>query len=159
MNRTYLLIGGNVGDRHKNLEQAIQLIEGQAGKVLERSSIYETAAWGREDQPSFLNQVLHLETELDPHALLQSILKTELEMGRMRKEKYGPRTIDIDILLFNDDAVDTSELVIPHPQLALRRFALMPLAEIAASKIHPLLKKSIDELLLECPDKLSVKKL
>src|SRR5689334_11033299 len=122
MNKAYLLIGGNVGDRHKNLEQAVQLVEGQAGKVAERSSIYETAAWGKEDQPPFLNQVLHVETELGPQALLQSILKAEQEMGRTRKEKYGPRTIDIDILLFNDDAVDTKELVIPHPQLHLRRF-------------------------------------
>jgi 2-amino-4-hydroxy-6-hydroxymethyldihydropteridine diphosphokinase len=159
MNRTYLLIGGNVGDRHKNLEQAAQLIEAQAGKVVERSSVYETAAWGKEDQPPFLNQVLHVETELGPQALLQTILKAELEMGRERREKYGPRTIDIDILLYNDDSVDTKELVIPHPQLHLRRFALMPLAEIAPGKIHPLFKKSIDELLLECPDKLSVKKL
>src|SRR5690349_13448790 len=129
MNRTYLLIGGNVGDRHKNLEQAVQLIEGQAGKVVERSAVYETEAWGKEDQPPFLNQVLHVETELNPQTLLQTILKTELEMGRMRTEKYGPRTIDIDILLFNDDAIDTMDLVIPHPQLHLRRFALMPLAE------------------------------
>lgn len=159
MNKAYLLIGGNVGDRHKNLEQAAQLIDGQAGKVVERSSVYETAAWGREDQPPFLNQVLHVETEFTPQALLQSILKAELEMGRVRMEKYGPRTIDIDILLYNDDSVETEDLIIPHPQMHLRRFALMPLAEIAASKIHPLLKKSIDELLLECPDELSVKKL
>jgi 2-amino-4-hydroxy-6-hydroxymethyldihydropteridine diphosphokinase len=159
MNRTYLLIGGNVGDRHGNLQQAAQLIEAQAGKIVKRSAVYETAAWGKEDQPAFLNQVLQVETELEPTALLQSILNAEQQMGRIRQEKYGPRTIDIDILLYNDLSMNTAELVIPHPQLPLRRFALMPLAEIAASRLHPILKKSIDELLLECPDKLSVKKL
>ena len=159
MNRTYLLIGGNVGDRHSNLEQAAKLIETQAGKILERSALYETAAWGKEDQPAFLNQVLHVETGLEPQELLQAVLKAEQEMGRTRQEKFGPRTIDIDILLFNDVVLESNELTVPHPQLHLRRFALMPLAEIAASQLHPKLKKSIDELLLECPDKLSVKKL
>ncbi len=159
MNRTYLLIGGNVGDRQQNLEQAAQLIEAAAGKILERSTVYETAAWGKEDQPAFLNQVLHVETSLEPQPLLQTILQAELDMGRKRMEKYGPRTIDIDILLYNDIVLDTHQLVIPHPQLHLRRFALMPLAEIAPMQIHPKLKKSIDELLLECTDKLSVKKL
>lgn len=159
MNRTYLLIGGNVGDRHKNLEQAMQLIEGQAGKVVHKSAVYETEAWGKEDQPPFLNQVLEVETRLQPQELLKAILQAEQDMGRMRKEKYGPRTIDIDILLYNDLSLETTQLVIPHPQMHLRRFALMPLAEIAPEQIHPVLKKSIDELLLECPDKLSVKKL
>lgn len=159
MNRTYLLIGGNVGDRHKNLEKARQLIEAQAGKLLMQSAIYETEAWGKQDQPAFLNQVLHVETALEPLPLLQVLLKAEQEMGRKRDEKYGPRTIDIDILLYNDLSLETNELVVPHPQLHLRRFALTPLAEIAAAEIHPLLKKSIDELLLNCPDKLSVKKL
>ena len=159
MNRTYLLIGGNVGDRHQNLEKARQLVESQAGKVLQQSAIYETEAWGKQDQPAFLNQVLHVETALEPLPLLKTILQAELDMGRKRAEKYGPRTIDIDILLFNDLTHESGELTIPHPQMHLRRFALMPLAEIAASEIHPVFKKSIDELLLECPDKLGVKKL
>lgn len=159
MNRTYLLIGGNVGNRHQNLEKARQLIQQQAGKVLQQSAIYETEAWGKQDQPAFLNQVLHVETALEPLPLLQAILQAELDMGRKRNEKYGPRTIDIDILLFNDLTLESAELTVPHPQMHLRRFALMPLAEIAAAEIHPVLKKSIDELLLECPDKLGVKKL
>jgi 2-amino-4-hydroxy-6-hydroxymethyldihydropteridine diphosphokinase len=159
MNQTYLLIGGNVGDRFKNLEKAAQLIDEQAGKVVHRSGIYETAAWGKEDQPAFLNQVLQVETDKNPQALLQSILQIELLMGRARKEKYGPRIIDIDILLYNDLQLNTNELVIPHPQLQLRRFALTPLAEISPGLIHPGLKKSVDELLLECPDKLAVNKL
>jgi 2-amino-4-hydroxy-6-hydroxymethyldihydropteridine diphosphokinase len=159
MNQTYLLIGGNVGNRHQNLQKASELIASQAGKLVQRSAIYETEAWGKEDQPAFLNQVLLVETDKAPQALLQIILDIEQQMGRTRMEKYGPRTIDIDILLFNDVSLDTGELVIPHPQMHLRRFVLAPLAEIAAQLIHPVLKKSIDELLLECPDKLAVNKL
>lgn len=159
MNRTYLLIGGNVGNRHQNLAKAARLIDGQAGKVVQCSAIYETEAWGKSDQPAFLNQVLEVETSLQPQSLLKAILHIEQEMGRRRNEKYGPRTIDIDILLYDNLELDTDDLVIPHPQLHLRRFALSPLAEIAATVIHPFLKKSIDELLLECPDKLAVKKL
>lgn len=159
MVQTYLLIGGNVGNRLQNLEKAAELIGAKVGKILRRSAIYETEAWGKNDQPAFLNQVLLAATSLQPQALLQTILGIEQEMGRARQEKYGPRTIDIDILLFDDLVLETGELAIPHPQLHLRRFALTPLAEIAASVIHPVLKKSIDELLLECPDKLAVKKL
>ncbi|MGB8194907.1 MAG: 2-amino-4-hydroxy-6-hydroxymethyldihydropteridine diphosphokinase [Chitinophagaceae bacterium] len=159
MNRTYLLIGGNVGNRRENLDKAAQLIEEQTGKIVNRSSFYETEAWGKSDQPSFFNQVLEVNTSLDPRALLKTVLQIERDMGRARVEKYGPRTIDIDILLFNDLVLETEGLEIPHPHLHLRRFVLTPLAEIAAALIHPVLKKSIDELLLECPDKLTVKKL
>ncbi|HYE54424.1 MAG TPA: 2-amino-4-hydroxy-6-hydroxymethyldihydropteridine diphosphokinase [Chitinophagaceae bacterium] len=159
MNRTYLLIGGNVGDRFKNLEKARQLVGSKAGKIVQQSALYETAAWGMQDQPAFLNQVLVVDTVLDPEALLDTILGVEKEMGRERLEKYGPRTIDIDILLFNDLVVETDRLTVPHPQMHQRRFALAPLADVAAATIHPVLKKSIDELLLECPDKLPVKKL
>lgn len=159
MNRTYLLIGGNVGNRHENLEKAAQLIDEQAGKIVQRSAIYETEAWGKSDQPAFLNQVLEVETGHGPQPLLHAILQIEQGMGRERKEKYGPRTIDIDILLYEDIELDTDELVIPHPQMHLRRFALSPLAEIAPQVIHPFFKKSIDQLLLECKDELTVKKL
>jgi 2-amino-4-hydroxy-6-hydroxymethyldihydropteridine diphosphokinase len=159
MNRTYLLIGGNIGDRSKNLENAVKLIGLKAGKVLQQSAVYETAAWGQEDQPAFLNQVLEIETGHTPEALLDTILAVEKEMGRERLEKYGPRTIDIDILLYDDLVIETERLTVPHPQMHLRRFVLAPLADVAAAVIHPKLKKSMDELLLDCPDKLSVKKL
>ncbi len=159
MNRTYLLIGGNVGNRLENMEKAAELIGAKAGEIGKRSAMYETEAWGKSDQPAFLNQVLRVQTDLEPQALLDTILGIEQEMGRMRQEKYGPRTIDIDILLYNDMVLESDKLSLPHPQLHMRRFALTPLAEIAASVIHPTLKKSIDELLLECPDKLAVKKL
>ncbi|HYF30690.1 MAG TPA: 2-amino-4-hydroxy-6-hydroxymethyldihydropteridine diphosphokinase [Chitinophagaceae bacterium] len=159
MGRTYLLIGGNIGNRLQNLQRAITLIGTKAGEITRQSAVYETEAWGKHDQPAFLNQVLRVITSQQPQALLQTLLGIEQEMGRARQEKYGPRTIDIDILLYDDLVMKTDELAIPHPQLHLRRFALAPLAEIAASVIHPVLKKSIDELLLECPDKLAVKKL
>lgn len=154
-----MLIGGNVGNRLQNLQKAVELITMKVGEIGKTSAVYETEAWGKTDQPAFLNQVVQVNTGHEPHVLLDAILGIEQEMGRQRKEKYGPRTIDIDILLYNDLVLDTSALAIPHPQLHLRRFALAPLSEIAASVIHPVLKKSVDELLLECPDKLTVKKL
>ncbi len=158
MNKVFLLIGGNLGNREKNFGTAKKLIEQHCGVILNSSSIYETAAWGKTDQPSFLNQVLEIETELNAKQLIRSILKLERLMGRERKEKYGPRIIDIDILLFNDEQYDYSFLKIPHPEIQNRRFALIPLAEIAPDLRHPVLKKSILQLLKECRDELSVKK-
>ena len=159
MNRSYLLIGGNVGNRDKNLAKARGYIGQFCGPVIQSSSLYETAAWGKTDQPSFLNQALEIETGLNAEHLIKQVLETERLMGRERKEKYGPRIIDIDILLFNDDEYDLPFLKIPHPEMQNRRFALTPLAEIAGDVRHPIFKKSIDQLLKECPDKLEVKKL
>ena len=158
MNRTYLLIGGNVGNRQENLSRATTMIESKVGKILRASSLYETAAWGVTDQPSFLNQVLLVETKLDPEQVLDAILSIETEMGRKRTEKFGPRTIDVDILFFNDLIMHKNALTIPHPQLHLRRFTLEPLNEIAPKFIHPIFKKSISELLQQSADPLVVKK-
>lgn len=158
MNKAYLLIGGNVGNRSQNLHKAIEIIDGDYGKVLHRSGVYETAAWGKTDQPAFLNQALELETSLTAEALMTALLEAEEKMGRKRQEKYGPRTIDIDILLFNNAVINSPHLTVPHPQLANRRFALQPLRDIAAGYIHPVLKKNITQLLSECPDTLPVKK-
>jgi 2-amino-4-hydroxy-6-hydroxymethyldihydropteridine diphosphokinase len=157
MNKTYLLTGGNEGDRSEALENAILQLESYAGKITARSAVYETAAWGRTDQPPFLNQALELNTTLEPLALLGVLLKIEEKMGRVRKEKYGPRIIDIDILLFNQQVLDLPSLKIPHPELPNRRFALLPLAEIAGEMAHPVLKKTIRELLKECQDSLEVR--
>ena len=159
MNQTYLLIGGNLGNREKNLEKARQLIAAEAGQVGKSSSLYETEAWGIQDQPPFLNQVLLVWTKLDPRQLLSTILDIEHQMGRERFEKFGPRSIDIDILFFNEEIIDEPGLTIPHPQLHLRRFTLQPLQELAPSFIHPVLNKSVSDLLAECPDPLAVKKL
>jgi 2-amino-4-hydroxy-6-hydroxymethyldihydropteridine diphosphokinase len=156
MYTAYLLTGTNLGERERNLAQARILIEQAAGTISDVSALYETAAWGKTDQPSFLNQALKLETGLDAPGLLAQLLKIEAAIGRLRKEKYGPRVIDIDILLFDDQVINAPSVTVPHPQLPNRRFALVPLTEIAANSIHPILKKSIRQLLDECPDQLEV---
>lgn len=158
MNIAYLLTGGNLGDRESNLALARTMIQEQCGKVNTASSLYETAAWGNTDQPSFLNQALTIETILTARQLMRRILKIEKLMGRIREEKYGPRLIDIDILLFNDEVHNYTLLKLPHPEMQNRRFALLPLAEIAPGIIHPVLQKNITALLKECKDNLPVKK-
>ena len=159
MSTAYLLIGGNLGNREENLNAAIALINKYCGPVSKSSSIYETEAWGKTDQPSFLNQALEISTSLNARQLLRKILKIEKEMGRERKEKMGPRIIDIDILLFENEIHDLRFLKIPHPEMQNRRFVLVPLAEINSELQHPVLKRSIAELLEECPDNLEVKKI
>lgn len=148
-----------MGNRQENLATAYHHIDQQCGHVVNASSVYETAAWGKKDQPSFLNQVLEIQTNLTPRQLLKKILLIEKQIGRVREEKYGPRIIDIDILLFNDEVHNYPTLKIPHPELQNRRFVLVPLAEIAAATIHPVLKKTMMELLAICPDQLAVKKI
>jgi 2-amino-4-hydroxy-6-hydroxymethyldihydropteridine diphosphokinase len=159
MNKAYLLTGGNMGNRQENLAMAYNYIDQQCGRVINTSSIYETEAWGKNDQPSFLNQVLEIQTSLTPRQLLKKILLIEKQSGRIREEKYGPRIIDIDILLFNDEIHNYPSLKIPHPELQNRRFVLVPLAEIAPEFIHPVFKKTITELLAICPDKLEVSRI
>ena len=158
MNTAYLLTGGNMGDREKNLAKARELVDKNCGTIIHASSVYETAAWGKTDQLSFLNQALIIHTSLHAEQLMQRILELEEKMGRVRDVKFGPRIIDIDILLFNHDIISTSIVKIPHPEMQNRRFVLTPLAEIAPTAIHPALKKTIKELLNDCPDTLAVKK-
>ena len=157
MNKAFLLTGGNLGDRLKNLDQASQLLEKYCGGIIKRSSVYETAAWGKTNQSNFLNQVLEIETALTPELLINEILKIEHLMGRERTEKYGPRSIDIDILFFNQKIINEEGLIIPHPELQNRRFVLIPLAEIAPNLYHPILKKNIVQLLKDCKDDLEVR--
>lgn len=159
MNKAYLLTGGNTGDSNSYLRQAAILIGDACGSIIKQSSFYETAAWGKTDQPAFLNQALLLQTELDAPSLMQQLLNIETAMGRRREERYGPRIIDIDILLFNNDIIQSQLVTVPHPELANRRFALEPLLEIAPNYKHPVLQKSIRRLLKECIDPLPVKKL
>ena len=159
MNRAFLLTGGNLGDRYENLQKALRLIKKNIGDITLQSSIYETAAWGKTDQPSFFNQVLHIQTQLPANDLLIELLKIENELGRIRDMRMGPRTIDLDILFYNDEIIETEGLVIPHPQIAYRRFVLTPMAEIAPFYIHPKLGIPVIELLENCSDKLPVQKI
>ena len=157
--KAYLLLGSNVGDRLHHLKTALNLISENISPIINRSAVYETMPWGNEKQPSFLNQGLEISTSLTARQLMRKVLKIEEEMGRVRKEKLGPRIIDIDILLFENEIHDLRFLKIPHPEMHNRRFVLVPLAEIDPALQHPVLKKTIAELLEECPDNLEVKKI
>jgi 2-amino-4-hydroxy-6-hydroxymethyldihydropteridine diphosphokinase len=156
---TYLLLGSNLGDSKKYLLEATANIEKKIGVVNRKSSLYQTASWGKQDQPDFINQVIRVDTDLLPIELLTGILEIERVLGRQRVEKWGSRTIDIDILLYDNSIVNNPVLTIPHPYLHERRFSLMPLSEIAPDIIHPLLNRSIKELLDNLSDNLLVKKL
>ncbi len=157
MKGIYLLLGTNLGDREKNLLTAINLMLERRIAVKAISSVYETAAWGIEEQPGFLNQVLEVATDLSPEALLKTLLAIELEMGRVRIQKWGERLIDIDILYYRDEVIDIPELKVPHLEIPNRRFTLVPLVELAAGEVHPVLGKTQEELLAVCPDTLEVK--
>ena len=159
MNTSYILLGSNLGDRKKYIASAISEISVTLGIIEISSSLYETASWGKHDQPDFLNQVIELKTNLNPNDLLTGVLNIEIKLGRKRIEKWGSRVIDIDILLYGQQIVNEPELSIPHPFLAFRRFCLMPLNEIAPKFVHPILKKTMQELLFELSDDLFVKKL
>lgn len=159
MSTAYLLIGGNLGNREQNLASATLLLEEQCGPITARSSLYQTAAWGKTDQPDFLNQALQLSTTLNARQLMRRILRVEKMMGRNRTEKLGPRIIDIDIIFFEEEIQNLRFLKLPHPEMQHRRFVLQPLAEINPGFIHPVLKKTISRLLEECTDELEVKKI
>ena len=156
MNKLFLITGGNIGDRKKNLETAASLIKEHVGKITKLSKIYETEAWGIRDQHAFYNQVLVVESKFSAREILNTILKIEEEMGRKRTVKNAARIIDIDILFFNDDIVNEQNLVIPHPEIGNRRFVLLPLNEIAPQMIHPVFKKTIQQILSESKDQLKV---
>ena len=146
MSTAYIGIGSNLGDREKNCLDAIGLIEERGMTVMARSTMIETEPWGVTDQPKFINMAVRVETDLSPEELLAALQDIERTFGRVRKEKWGPRTIDLDILLYGDLVIDSEQLKIPHPLMHERDFALRPLAEIAPDVVHPVLKKTLKEL-------------
>jgi 2-amino-4-hydroxy-6-hydroxymethyldihydropteridine diphosphokinase len=157
-NLAYLLTGGNIGNRSASLAEAMTAVSKTCGRILRSSPVYETEAWGMKNQQAFLNQAICIETKLSPVELLAAVLAIEQEMGRVRKEKNGPRVIDIDILFYNDLVIHRPGLTIPHPFLQERRFALQCIADIAPGLVHPVLNKTIAELLTICPDNSEVNK-
>ncbi|PIQ20770.1 MAG: 2-amino-4-hydroxy-6-hydroxymethyldihydropteridine diphosphokinase [Cytophagales bacterium CG18_big_fil_WC_8_21_14_2_50_42_9] len=154
---SYLLLGSNQGDREYFLTEATQGISLLAGEVIKKSAVYETAAWGLEDQAAFLNQVVQISTPLLPADLLTQINKIEKELGRVREVKWAARVIDIDILYYNDLILQTENLVIPHPHLHERRFTIVPLAELTPDFVHPVLQQTNKDLLATCKDRLEVR--
>jgi 2-amino-4-hydroxy-6-hydroxymethyldihydropteridine diphosphokinase len=155
----FLLLGTNQGNKLNNLTTARTSIDKMAGRLINCSRIYKTSPWGKSDQEDFYNQALEVESDLSPIELLDILLKIEIEIGRIRSEKWGPRPIDIDILLYGDQIIGESSLTIPHPRLHERRFALVPLNEIAASFVHPVFRITVKELLQRCNDKLGVERI
>lgn len=156
MANVYLILGSNEGHRIGLLEKAKYLITEKVGKIEQRSKIYVTEPWGVDDQPSYYNQVLQINTSLEPQALMVQLLKIEEKLGRLRSEKYAIRTMDIDILFYDHDIINTDRVTIPHPRLHERRFVLEPLNELASELIHPIMELSIRQLLINCIDQKEV---
>lgn len=158
MNKTYLLLGSNMGNSPERFTEALKFIATKIGKVTRQSAFYKTAAWGNPHQPDFLNQVIMVQTDLTPFEVLENIFTIEKTMGRIRTVKNAPRIIDIDILFFNNEIIQQKKLTIPHTEIANRRFVLIPLNELSPRLVHPVLNKTIEQLLLICTDTLDVKK-
>lgn len=151
-----LLMGSNVGKREEYLKEAQSAVSGLLGAPIASSQIWETAAWGGVAQGSFLNQAHRFSSVLDPFQLLQSFKKIEQQIGRRATERWGNREIDIDILVYGSQCVGHKELQIPHPRLSQRRFALIPLEEVASEWLHPITGQTVADLLFECTDETSV---
>jgi 2-amino-4-hydroxy-6-hydroxymethyldihydropteridine diphosphokinase len=148
--------GGNLGARYPNLKLARRHIHQCIGPITRESNVYQTQAWGVTDQPDFLNQALLVETTLSPWQVLKQILLIEQRMGRKRTDKWTARLIDIDLLFYEDEIINTPDLIVPHPYLHLRNFVLAPLVEIAPQQWHPILHSTAAELYEQSTDPLKV---
>ncbi len=155
MNRAFLLLGGNMGNRFFFIFNAISDLNVKIGSIIRSSSFYITSAWGNENQPDFLNVAVELETSLSPTELLSGLKEIESKYGP-RTGKWEPRQLDIDILFYNEEVIHTGSLNVPHPELGNRRFALVPLCEIAPGIVHPITGKKASDMLTECEDSLNV---
>jgi len=159
MKGIFLLLGSNQGESLRILERAVYEISQRVGAIAKASSVYKTKAWGIENQPDFLNQVLEVESDLNPLEILDYILGIEESLGRKRDIKWSSRAIDIDILYFGSEIVAEPKLTIPHPEIQNRKFTLIPICEIAPDFIHPILRKTQNVLLENTADTLDVEKL
>jgi 2-amino-4-hydroxy-6-hydroxymethyldihydropteridine diphosphokinase len=158
IHRVSLLFGSNLGDRAVHIQRAMKSVQDEMGKAEKISSLYETEPWGVSDQPNYLNAAMIIRTGHSPQQLLSFLKRIETEEGRTDQKKYASRTLDIDILFYDDLVLNSKELVVPHPKMHLRKFALVPLNEIDGELMHPVFKKSIARLLDECSDSLDVLK-
>lgn len=156
MTRIVILLGTNLDNRLINLQKAELEIGHRVGAVFQRSKIYQTAPWGNLEQEDFLNQILIIESNKNPHEVLSLLLTIELEMGRVRNQQYEPRIIDLDIIYFGDEIIETKDLIVPHPFIQDRRFTLVPLVELIPNLVHPVFKRTNYELLLQTTDDSSV---
>ena len=158
MKGIYLLLGSNINAPRDNIMHAINELALKSD-LKAVSKLYHSEPWGNSDQPSFVNQIVEIETQLAPAELLKTILAIEESMGRIRKSKWGERLIDIDLLYYNDEIIDSTSLKVPHREIQNRRFTLLPMNDIAAGFIHPVMNKTQNELLEECLDKSWVRQL
>jgi 2-amino-4-hydroxy-6-hydroxymethyldihydropteridine diphosphokinase len=149
---TYLSLGGNLGNTIEIFQNSMEILTKKVGKITQLSSLYQTAAWGPIPQNDFINQVIEVETYISAQELMDALLEIELQMGRIRNERWGPRTLDLDIIFFDDQIISTENLEIPHPRMTERKFVLVPMTEINPSFVHPKIQKTMDQLLLECED-------
>jgi 2-amino-4-hydroxy-6-hydroxymethyldihydropteridine diphosphokinase len=154
---TYLSLGGNLGNTIEIFLNSREILTKKVGKITQISSLYKTAAWGPIPQNDFINQVIEVETKLSAPELMDILLEIELQQGRIRQERWGPRTLDLDIIFFGEQLISTENLVIPHPRMEDRKFVLIPMVEINPNLIHPISRKSIRQILLECKDECDCK--
>ena len=161
MNKTVILLGGNVGNTELVFQEANVHIDQDLGRIVKESSVYRTDAWGVEDQPAYLNQVIVVETNLSPQEVLAGCLSIEKKLGRDREEekRWHSRILDLDVLFYENEIINTEDLIVPHPRISERNFVLVPLSEIMPEYLHPVHNKTIREILKESSDKLRVSKI